>query len=150
MCSSDLDLGPLTRESLSRPVENDIRYALQRVPEAAESLRRMERRQREARIHTFFASGFLSAFVLTQIWRSRDTNEKNVPHYRGLTWGFGGMFVFETIFSTLSTRAAKRDLVHAVEEFNAHSPYKMEPASGQGIENQFPNSSHELEGSHQP
>ena len=37
------DLGPLTRESLSRPVENDIRYALQRVPEAAESLREIDR-----------------------------------------------------------------------------------------------------------
>jgi hypothetical protein len=124
------DLSPLTREALSRPIENDIRFALQRVPEASEHLARMDKRLRAARTHTVLASVFISSLLVTRLLRSRDNNEKNFQHYRALSWGFGGMFAMEALFSLFSTKAAKHELVHAVEEFNAHSSYKIEPAVG--------------------
>jgi hypothetical protein len=127
------DLSPLTRESLSRPIENDIRYAMQRVPEANEHLEAMTKELRNARSHTMLASFFIGALLVTRILESKVTNDNIKDDYKIATVASGGFFLAATLFSFRSSKAAKEELVHAVEEFNAHSPHKIEPAvSGLG------------------
>lgn len=126
------DLTPLTREALSRPIENDIRFAIQRVPEANERLESMTSLQKDARAHTIIASVFLSALLLTKLLESKVTKQNEKDDYRAASYAAGGFFLAATVFSWNSTRAAKRELVHAVEEFNAHSPNKILPASSTG------------------
>ncbi len=122
------DLGPLTRESLSRPIENDIRFALQRVPEANAHLETMSGKLQDARAHTMLASVFLGALVITKLLESRVKNDSQKEDYRVATFASGGFFLAATLFSWRSSTEAKQELVHAVEEFNAHSPHKIEPA----------------------
>jgi hypothetical protein len=128
------DLSPLTREALSRPIENDIRFAIQRVPEANARLENMTSLLRNARAHTIIASVFLSALLVTKLLQSRVTNEAERENYNAAAYGSGGFFLAATFFSWKSTREAKQELVRAVDEFNAHSPHKILPASQQGIE----------------
>lgn len=120
------DLTPLTREALSRPIENDIRYAIQRVPEANARLENMTSKQRNARTYTIIASVLFTALIATHILE----NEKNKPTFRPAQYVEGGLFLGATFLSWNSTRSAKRELVHAVEDFNANSPHKIEPVSG--------------------
>jgi|GEM_PF-4557491 len=128
------DLTPLTREALSRPIENDIRFAIQRVPAAKERLANMTELQRDARAHTIIASVFLGVFLLTKLLESRVPDGKNrsgeKSDYQAASYAAGGFFLGATIFSWNSTNAAKRELVHAVEDFNANSPNKILPATG--------------------
>ena len=126
------DLTPLTREALSRPIENDIRFAIQRVPEANERLEKMTSLQRDARAHTIIASVFLSALLITKILESKVTKRDEKDDYRVASYAAGGFFLAATIFSWNSTKAAKRELVHAVEDFNARSPNKIVPLSAVG------------------
>lgn len=123
------DLSPLTREALARPIETDIRYALQRVPEANAHLTAMSALLREARVHTIFASAFLSGFIVARILRSGKKNAADREDYDIASYATGGLFFTSTLFSWTSTKAAKRELVNAVEAFNENSPYKIEPAS---------------------
>lgn len=124
------DLTPLTREALSRPIENDIRFAIQRVPEANERLESMTKMQRDARAHTIIASVFLSALLVTKLLESRVTNQEEKEDYRVASLAAGGFFLAATIFSWNSTRESKKELVRAVEDFNERSPNKILPASG--------------------
>ncbi len=123
------DLTPLTREALSRPIENDIRFAIQRVPEANERLLSMTAKQRDARAHTIIASVFLSALLVTKLLESKVTRQDEKEDYRAASYAAGGFFLAATLFSWNSTRESKRELVRAVEKFNARSPAKILPAS---------------------
>lgn len=128
------DLAPLTREALARPIESDIRFALQRVPEADAHLRAMSSHLRDARAHTIFASIFVSGFVLTRVLRSSQKNEDYRHDYDMPSAATGLFFLAATAFSWKSTRDAKTELVNAVDAFNEGSPHKIEPASeGQAL-----------------
>jgi len=123
------DLTPLTREALSRPIENDIRFAIQRVPAANERLLSMTAKQRDARAHTIIASVFLSALLVTKLLESKVTRQDEKDDYRAASYAAGSFFLAATLFSWNSTRESKRELVRAVESFNASSPAKILPAS---------------------
>lgn len=125
------DLAPLTREALARPIESDIRYALQRVPAANEHLGAMSTHLRDARAHTIFASIFVSGFVLTRILRASQKNEEYRRDYDVASAATGLFFLASTAFSWKSTNDAKTELVEAVDAFNQESPHKIEPA-GEG------------------
>lgn len=123
------DLSPLTREALSRPIETDIRYALQRIPESAQHLDKMSSKLKEARAHTILASLFVSGFLVGKIIQSRETDEDKKRSFDVLTYGTGLFFLGSTLFSWKATREAKQELVNAVDAFNANSPHKIEPIS---------------------
>ncbi|HEY8279464.1 MAG TPA: hypothetical protein VIH99_07575 [Bdellovibrionota bacterium] len=123
------DLAPLTRESLSRPIESDIRFVLDRVPESHARLEEMNSRLSSARTQTIIASIFVSALLVTKLLESRLTNEVQIRDYKKFEWGFGGLFLGTTFLSWRNSSKAKEELVNAVKEFNEHSPYKIEPAS---------------------
>ncbi len=123
------DLTPLTREALSRPIENDIRFAIQRVPEANERLESMTSKQRNARAHTLLASIFLGGFLLAKLLEGSQENKDQKNDYRVAAYASGGFFVAATLFSWRSTVESKRELVNAVEAFNERSPNKILPAS---------------------
>jgi hypothetical protein len=127
------DLSPLTREALSRPIENDIRFAIQRVPEANARLDTMTSLLREARAHTIIATAFLGAFALLKVLESNQDNKSRREDYQTASLASAGFFLGATYFSWKTTRDAKQELVHAVADFNAKSPHKIVPAN-QGIE----------------
>ena len=128
------DLSPLTRESLARPIENDIRYALERVPEASDRLRAMSQHFRDAKNQTVIASIFIGALVIAKLLEGRVKNDGDRLNYHVAEGAAGGFFLTETFFSWRSSVAAKQELVNAVDEFNAHSIYKIEPANGRSLE----------------
>ncbi|MGZ3660656.1 MAG: hypothetical protein ACXVCK_11200 [Bdellovibrionota bacterium] len=128
------DLSPLTRESLSRPIENDIRFALERVPEAASRLNEMSRHFRDAKTETILASLFISGLVVAKLLEGRSKNDNDRLNYHIAEAATGGFFLTATFYSWRSSVQAKQELVNAVEEFNAHSAYKIEPASGRAGE----------------
>ncbi len=123
------DLSPLTREALSRPIETDLRYALQRVPESAEHLQKMTTKLREARAHTIFASIFISGLVVGRIIQAQQKDNDKRRSYDMLTGASGLFFLASTGFSWKATREAKQELVNAVDAFNEKSPHKIEPIS---------------------
>lgn len=125
------DLAPLTREALSRPIENDIRYALQRMPESNEHLKLMTKNLDESRAHTILASIFMTGFLATRIIISdqKTKNEDSTKEYRILSAVTGAFFLSSTFFSWRANRAAKNELIKAVEAFNEVSPQKIVPAS---------------------
>lgn len=123
------DLSPLTREALSRPIETDIRYALQRIPESAQHLEKMTSKLKEARAHTILASVFVSGFLVGKIIQSQERDEDARKSYDVLTYASGMFFLGSTLFSWKATREAKQELVNAVDAFNANSPHKIEPIS---------------------
>lgn len=124
------DLAPLTREALSRPIENDIRFAIQRVPEANARLETMTSKQRNARTYTIIASIFLTTLIATKILESREKNPNDKRPYRIAEYGQAGLFLAATVLSWSNMREAKKELVRAVEDFNTHSPHKIEPVNG--------------------
>ncbi len=123
------DLAPLTREALARPIESDLRYALQRVPEADAYLKSMSRNLHDARAHTMLASAFISGLVLTRILGSGEKNKESKREYDVISAITGVFFLKATFESYTSTREAKADLVRAVDAFNEQSPNKIEPLS---------------------
>lgn len=123
------DLAPITREALARPLETDLRYALQRVPEASAHLDQMTVRQRDARAHTVLASIFLTGFLVTRLLASREKNADRGQEYDILSLATGGFFIGATFSSWQATRDAKAELVNAVSAFNERSPHKIEPSS---------------------
>lgn len=127
------DLSPLTREALSRPIENDIRFAIQRVPEANARLETMTGLLRNARAHTIIATIFLGAFAALKVLESNQDNQGKRDDLRIASFASAGFFLGATYFSWKSTREAKEELVRAVDDFNARSPHKILPAN-QGIE----------------
>lgn len=124
------DLAPLTRESLSRPIENDIRYALQRVPSANEHLEAMSGKLRNARTYTILASIFIGTAIVSHLMRKTYEPKDTQRAFRTATWASGGLFLTTALFSWHNTSSAKKELVEAVKEFNEHSSYKIEPATG--------------------
>lgn len=123
------DLAPITREALARPIETDLRYALQRVPEANAHLETMTSRQRDARAHTILASIFISGFLVTRLLESRQKNADYQKEYDILSLATGAFFLGATYSSWKATTEAKEELVRAVEAFNEKSPHKIEPSS---------------------
>ena len=129
------DLSPLTREALSRPIENDIRFAIQRVPEANARLETMTGLLRNARAHTIIATIFLGAFAALKVLESNQDNQDKRDDLRTASFASAGFFLGATYFSWKSTREAKDELVRAVDDFNARSPHKIQPLSANpGIE----------------
>lgn len=122
------DLAPLTREALSRPMESDVRYAIQRVPEADAHLRTMSRHLKDARAHTILASLFVSGLVLSRVLQSGEKNVERKREQNLVSAAAGTFFVAAAAFSWKSTRDAKIELVNAVDAFNRESPHKIEPA----------------------
>jgi hypothetical protein len=133
------DLAPITREALARPIETDLRYALQRVPEANAHLNTMASLQRDARAHTMLASLFLSGFLVTRLLKSRETNPDRAKEYDILSGATGGFFFGAALSSWRATTEAKEELVKAVDAFNEKSPHKIEPASAKKQEFDFGN-----------
>jgi hypothetical protein len=123
------DLAPLTREALARPIESDIRFALQRVPAANEHLNAMGTHLRDARAHTIFASIFLGGFIASRVLRANQKNDNDRQGYDIASAATGLFFLASTAFSWKSTRDAKAELVNAVQSFNEGSPHKIEPAA---------------------
>ena len=128
------DLSPLTRESLTRPIENDIREALERVPEANARLEAMGKHFRDAKNQTVLASIFIGVVVIAKLLEGRVKNDGDRLNYHVAEGAAGGFFLTETFFSWRSSVAAKQELVNAVDEFNAHSIYKIEPANSRSLE----------------
>lgn len=126
------DLAPLTREALARPIETDIRYALQRVPEANDHLLRMGKNLRDARAHTMLASIFVSVFGITQLIKSGEQNETKNREYNIVSYVSAGFFAAAALSSWRATREAKYELVEAVDAFNRNSPHQIEPAAPSG------------------
>lgn len=123
------DLAPLTREALARPIETDLRYALQRVPEANAHLERMSTRQRDAKAHTILASVFMSGLLVTRILESREKREEKKAEIDLISVVSGAFFLGATAFSWKATVDAKSELVKAVDAFNDNSPHKIQPSS---------------------
>ena len=123
------DLSPLTRSTLSRPIETDIRFALERVPEANKHLENLSAKLQEARGHTIIASILISGLVVAKLLQGRVTNAEENREYQFATVAGAGFALTAALFSWKSTHEAKQELVSAVEEFNEHSPHKIEPAS---------------------
>ncbi len=122
------DLAPLTREALARPIETDLRYALQRVPESNEHLNRMTAHQKDAKFHTILASVFLSGLILNRvILQAPEKNTDKRREYDIISGVTAGFFLGATLFSWRSTQDAKEELVKAVSAFNEKSPHKIEP-----------------------
>ncbi len=94
----------------------------------------MSSEQKNARTYTILASIFVSSLIVTKILESQKKNVEEKRPYRHAMYAEGGLFLAATILSWNSTRSAKRELVSAVEEFNEHSPHKIEPADGASAE----------------
>ena len=125
------DLAPLTREALARPIESDIRYALERVPEASDHLRRMAARSADAKAHSVIASIFLGGLVAFRLARSGEANTDKRSDFNQITTITGALFIAAGFFqSWRATSDAKDELVKAVDAFNEKSPYKIQPADG--------------------
>lgn len=128
------DLSPLMRESLSRPLDNDLRYVLERVPQSNERLNALNESLHSAKTYTILASVFITAAIVTKILEGRLQSDHARPTYRIIEGSTGALFLTSAILSWRSTSHAKQELVNAVDEFNARSPYKIEPASGRALE----------------
>ena len=123
------DLAPLTREALARPIETDIRYALQRVPEANEHLNEMSSRLRDARAHSILASIFLGGLLVTRLLHSgQDKDTDRARTYNIISLASGGFFLGGVFSAWKATKDAKTELVRAVDAFNEKSPHKIQPA----------------------
>ncbi len=122
------DLAPLTREALSRPIDDDIRYALQRVPEAGMHLTSMDQNLKDARAHTMLGSAFATGFLLSRVLKAGEKNPAKFDDYNVASIATAAFFVAATLFSWRATSNAKSELVQAVEAFNEKSPDKVEPA----------------------
>jgi hypothetical protein len=123
------DLAPLTREALARPIESDIRFALQRVPAANEHLNRMSAHLHDARAHTILASIFISGFLVTRVLRSNAKDPSDRDGFNIASAATGLFFLGSTAFSWKSTHDAKDELIQAVAAFNEESPHRIVPAS---------------------
>ena len=124
------DLAPLTREALARPLETDIRYALQRVPEANDHLNQMSTNLRSARAHSKIASIFLAGVIAAQLLKgNKDKDSDRSRTLNIISFGAGAFSVAGFLSSWKATREAKSELVQAVHSFNEKSPSKIEPST---------------------
>lgn len=122
------DLAPLTRETLARPIESDMRPILQRVPESDAHLQTMSTELRNARAHTIIGSAFISTFLIAKLIASGQKNEDRKSEINLLSYVAGAFFLKATFESWHSTRTAKIELTRAVNDFNEKSPHKIEAA----------------------
>lgn len=126
------DLAPLTRESLARPVDGDIRSILERVPESESLLSQVEKRSADAKAHTIIASAAVSGLLVTRLLRSNEKNRERHDTYDILTAVTGLFFLKGAYESWRATRDAKETLLKAVRVFNENSPNKIEPVPQSG------------------
>jgi hypothetical protein len=126
------DLSPLTKEGLARPVDGDLRTILTRVPEADEKLQAVTDHAKEAKFHSIVGTASMMALIGTRIARSQAKNkgrsEDTLVTLDVVSMISGLFFIKATYDSGVATKATKDDLIEAVKAFNAHSPYKVEPA----------------------
>lgn len=122
------DLAPLTRETLARPIESDMRPILQRVPEADEHLQIMSTDLRNARAHTIIGSAFISSFLIAKLVASAQKNPDRKEEINLLSYFAAAFFLKASFESWSSTRDAKIELTRAVSSFNEKSPHKIEAA----------------------
>ncbi|NUM87784.1 MAG: hypothetical protein HUU37_01135 [Bdellovibrionales bacterium] len=124
------DLAPLTRESLSRPVEGDLRAVLERVPEAEEHLKNSSREVRAAKFHSVLGTTAVMLAVGSRLAYenskslSRDTRQSlNIVSIASVLF-----FLKATHAAFESTRESREELAAAVNAFNEKSPHRIEPA----------------------
>jgi len=128
------DLAPLTREALARPIETDLRFALQRVPQSQAHLEQMSARQRDAKAHTILASVFVSGLLVSRLVHSREKNVEKRAEIDLISLFTGVFFLGATASSWRATTEAKSELIKAVEAFNENSPHKILPSSAESRE----------------
>ena len=124
------DLAPLTRGSLGRPLEGDIRAVIRRVPEAGLHLDRVEEEARLSKVHSMVGSAGITALLLGRIFRNDPKIRENPSSQKTIDIiGLLGLAVFikSTMDSHFSHKKSEEELVAAVESFNQNSPYKIEP-----------------------
>ncbi|MCO5142788.1 MAG: hypothetical protein M9962_06835 [Oligoflexia bacterium] len=121
------DLAPLTRAALSRPIDTDLRYILERVPESNKHLKQVDYKLKEAKFHTFMASIFISGFLVSRILQSRQKSENNRRDYDVPNYATAGLFLASAVSSWKATSRAKKELFLSVEEFNRVSKTKILP-----------------------
>lgn len=121
------DLAPLTRTALSRPIDTDLRYILERVPEANAHLKQVDYKLKEAKFHTFMASFFVSGFLVSRLLQSRQKSEAVRRDYNVINYATAGFFLASALSSWRATSRAKKELFLSVEEFNRSSKVKIYP-----------------------
>jgi hypothetical protein len=121
------DLAPLTRESLSRPLETDLRLALSKVPQANIHLLSVEKNIRDSNGQARLASAFIMAALLSRIIGSSSPSEDAKQDFRIATVVSIGFFGAAALSSWRSAGRAKAELAEAVESFNRESPQKILP-----------------------
>ncbi len=122
------DLIPLTKQSLTAPLDDDIREVMERYPESKEHLELMSKYSHAAKVHTLFASGALAGAVLSTIMRSRAKNVDDRNSATVVIFTFGAFFLKGIDESWRATDSAKDELTEAVRAFNTVSPHPIEPA----------------------
>ena len=125
------DLAPLTKPSLARPVEGDLRSVIQRVPSAETHLFNVNQKMTEAKVHTVIGSIAISSLLISRIFAS---SAKNGPQDKKIAIDIvsiasGLLFLKAGHASWEATRDSKRELVTAINVFNANSPHQIVPVS---------------------
>lgn len=123
------DLAPLTRETLARPIEGDIRSLLSRVPAAADHLSQVTSASRAAKVQAIIASAALGVFLGTRIARSGSKKDDESARL-GLDIAaiVSGLFFAKGLHASYqATLTAREELALAVEAFNAGSPHPIQP-----------------------
>lgn len=126
------DLSPLSRKGLDRPLEGDLHSILRRVPEANASLEKIDRNNRDAKVHTALASFAIVTFLGTRIAQGANEKNRRSDAYLAINIGAGLLFL-RSIYAGFELRKSTREeLVRAVQEFNKVSedpilPYEGEP-----------------------
>lgn len=129
------DLTPLTRTGLSRPIESDLKPVLERVPEAAEKLRKVSDHAKDAKAHSMIGSVAISIFIASRIAKAntRDPNDDTRLQLDLASLIGGVFFLTATYESWKATKASEETLVQAIDLFNEKSPYKILPAENDGV-----------------
>lgn len=124
------DLAPLTRESLSRPVDGDLRAVLERIPEAEEHLKNSAREVRAAKFHSMLGTAAAMLAIGTRVahGNAKDSS-RETRHTLNLISIVSSLFFVKATHSAFeSTRESREELAAAVNAFNEKSPYRIEPA----------------------
>lgn len=128
--SRTYDLAPLTKGSLSRPIDGDIRAVIRRVPEAGAHLDEVERSARLGRTHSIIGSGGITTLLLSRIFRADPKLDDNPSKRKTIDLiGLAGLLIFvkSTLDSSYHAERARSELVEAVRVFNDTSSYKIAP-----------------------
>ena len=122
------DLMPITKQSLARPLDDDIREVMERYPESKQHLDLMVKYSHASKVHTWLASGSLAGALISAILRSRAKNSEGRQNGTFAIFTFGLFAAKGMQESWKATDSAKEELVRAVDAFNEVSPHKIDPA----------------------